>query len=486
MLHSDDIDELNSKRICFECVGDEYLSKEVEQSGQVDECSYCSQTEKSYTIEELAECIETAFDDHYYRTSDQPDLWQQMQLDDRESNYIWYRDGVPVIDAFESAAGIPGEAAADVQTVLDNKHCDMESAQMGEETEFSPDSYYDEKGASDRAWHEEWRAFERSLKKEARFFSQFAASHLASVFGGIDKLRTADGRPLVLDAGPQFALDHLYRARVFQSDDKLEEALCHPDIHLSSPPASLATAGRMNARGISVFYGASEEAVAIGEVRPPVGSKVIVAKFSIVRPLRLLDLTALKIAYDGGSIFDPSLKERLERVAFLRSLEQLMTRPVMPDDEAFDYLATQAIADFLATQNEPLLDGIVFPSAQARQGRNVVLFHKAAKTAIMEFPKGTKIEAHTGFETEDGWEVDYRVSESVPPAPPAAPEKAEEGWPNLLQHSELLLYQSDDFREDALRIDPTSIVVHQINWVAYTTTSNAVDRHRREMQDRKF
>ena len=32
---------------------------------------------------------------------------------------------------------------------------------------------------------------------------------------------------------------------------------------------------------------------------------------------------------------------------FLRSLSGRITRPVMPDDEPFEYLATQAIADFL-------------------------------------------------------------------------------------------------------------------------------------------
>lgn len=34
-------------------------------------------------------------------------------------------------------------------------------------------------------------------------------------------------------------------------------------------------------------------------------------------------------------------------------------RPVVPDDQAFDYLETQAIADFLATENEPGLNGII-------------------------------------------------------------------------------------------------------------------------------
>lgn len=485
MLQVDDIDDQKYKRICFECVGEAYLSEEIEKHGRVEQCSYCHQTAESYAIEDLAERIETAFEHHYYRTSDQPDTWQQSLLADRESDYDWERDGIPVVDAIMDAADIPQDAAEDVLAVLDDKYYDLELAKMGEESEFSSDSYYVERGASNRAWQEEWSAFELSLKKEARFFSRIAASHLASVFGGIDKLMTRDDQPLVVDVGPLLNLDHLYRARVFQSDDKLKEALCRPDVHLGSPPASLASAGRMNARGISVFYGSTEATVAITEVRPPVGSKVAVAKFNIIRPLRLLDLTALEKVQDGGSIFDPSLKGRLERVAFLQSLGQRITKPVMPDDEVFDYLATQAIADFLATENDPLLDGIIFRSAQVKDGRNVVLFQKAARGETMELPEGTEIDARSGYVTEDGWEVDYSVTESVPP-PKSSPAKQDDGWPYFLPSPGPAISWEDDYRESALQIDPKSVVVHQIDWVEYKSTTYDVDRHRFERHDGKF
>lgn len=352
MRYTDENEEIKAKRICIECVGEVYLSHEIERTGEAGTCSYCGETAQSWTIDELADRIETAFEHHYTRTSDQPDSWLDRLLADKESDYIWYREGTPVLEAIEIAAEIPQEAAVDVLALLEDKHGDFDSAAMGEETEFSSDSYYEEKGPSDQTWQMEWHHFEQSLKSEARFFSRTAAAHLASIFGDIDKLRTTDGRLLVVDAGPHFALDHLYRARVFQSDGRLKEALCRPDLHIGSPPARLATSGRMNARGISVFYGATDASVAIAEVRPPVGSKAAVARFSIIRPLRLLDLTALGDVHDEGSIFDPSLKSRLERVAFLRSLGWRITRPVMPDDQDFDYLATQAIADFLATENE--------------------------------------------------------------------------------------------------------------------------------------
>lgn len=486
MNHNNDIDDVKTKRICFECVGEEYLSDEIKNNGMIAQCSYCEQTAESYSIEEMAERVETAFDHHYYLTSDQPNSWQSSMLADRESDYIWDRDGVPILEAIENAVEITQEAAEDILAVLDDAHYDFEAAKMGEETEFSSDSYYEVRGQTDQAWQEEWSSFERSLKTEARFFSRTAAAHLALVFGGINKLKTADGKPLVLDAGPQLELDHLYRARVFQSEGKLKESLCRPDLHLCSPPINLASAGRMNAQGISVFYGSTEADVAIAEVRPPVGSNVTVAKFSIIRQLRLLDLTALKDVRDGGSFFDPSLKERLERVAFLQSLGERITRPVMPDDESFDYLPTQAIADFLATENDPPIDGIISRSSQSKSGRNVVLFQKAARVETIDVLDDMQFDVNTGYTTEEGFEPSYVVFEHVPPQTPTASAITDHDNVGLFSFSDRLYDTDCDIRESTLRIDLGSMQIHQVDWVKYNHTTYQVNRHRYESRDLSF
>jgi len=486
MSHSDDSDELKSKRICFACVGEAILSEEIEQTGEAAECSYCAETAPCWIIEALADRIETAFGQHYTRTSSEPDSWQERMMADRESRYEWYREGEPIIDAIETAAAISSQAAADVQEILSDRHAEFGSDYSSEETEFSSDSYYAEISSSDQAWQEEWRDFEEALKTQARFFSRSGAAHLAAVFGSIDKLKTKDDLPIVVGAGPDLALDHLYRGRVFQSREKLEEALCRPDLDLGSPPARLASSGRMNARGISVFYGATDSGVAIAEVRPPVGSTVAVAKFSIIKPLRLLDLTALEYVSDGGSIFDTSLKQRMERVAFLRSLCQRMTRPVMPDDEAFDYLATQAVADFLATENEPRLDGIIFPSAQSKDGRNVVLFHKAARVEAIKFPKGTEVEASSGHHTDEGWEVDYSVIEWVPPPPDSPPPKDENDPFRFPFRADRLTPSNADYRESTLRVEPASVEVHEVSWVQVQCTAFKVSRKRLEKSETEF
>jgi hypothetical protein len=329
------------------------------------------------------------------------------------------------------------------------------------------------------------RSFKNSLKTEARFFSRTAANHLASIIDGIGELQTRDGRPLVVDAGPGTDFHTLYRARVFQSDLKLEAALGRPDIHLGSPPAPLAVAGRMNARGISVFYGANNQKAAIAEVRPPVGSQVAVAQFEIIRKLRLLDLTALSDVRVAGSICDFGLAGKVDGAVFLRSLSRRITPPVMPDDGPLEYLATQAIADFLATEASVPIDGIIFPSVQAAGDVfNVVLFHKAARVEAMNVPVGTEISASTGRWREDGWVEDYEVFEKVLPLHNEKNEQEPE-WPDLAAIAEAMPLdpRDADWRDASLRIMSESIEVHRVKRVEFATDEFTVKRHRREKRD---
>ena len=479
MMH-DDYDDLLQKLVCFHCVGESYLQQQIQRTGQRGRCSYCEQVEPSYSTETLAELVEQAFEQHYLRTADQPNSWQVRLLSDRESHYVWDRAGEPVIWAIENAAGIDEEVAKDIQSILEEKHGDFDSAAMGEETDFHPDSYYEERPASDYAWQEAWSEFERSLKTEARFFSRSAVNHLTSLFSAIETMSTIDDRPLIIDAGPDTSIPSLYRARVFQSDGALVEALCYPDRHLGPPPSRLANAGRMNASGISVFYGANHPKAAICEVRPPIGSQVAVAQFDILQPMRLLDLTALSGAREHGSIFDPDYAARTGRAAFLRSLGARISQPIMPDDEAFDYLPTQAVADFLSTNDSLQIDGIIFPSAQASgDGLNIVLFHKASRVEEIEVREGVEITADTAQRYDGGWEREYTVVERKPPKLDSDDMATDNGnrYPPQLRELEPERSFSPEGRLPTLRLKVDSIKVHVIRRVSYDTDEHAVTRY---------
>jgi hypothetical protein len=242
MLDSD-AEDLSQKNICFHCVQEIYLCDKIRKERKIQKCSYCGCRRSCYSIGEMADIIEGAFEQYYVRTSDQPNSWEYPLLADQESNYHWERKGERVVYAIMNAADIPEAAAHDIQEILECRHADIESERMGEETEFASGSYYEEKGVDVSYWEEEWRNFERSLTTEARFFSQTAANHLAAIFEGIQEMRTIDEAPLVVDAGPNTALSAFYRARVFQSDRMLEEAL-----EPARPPSGIAAASACRGR----------------------------------------------------------------------------------------------------------------------------------------------------------------------------------------------------------------------------------------------
>lgn len=375
----------DQKRVCHNCVGESYLSEAIAKNGVIALCDYCNDDEEpTITIFELADEIGGAFDRHYERTSPDPDDFQSAMLRDKEIDYEWWREGEQVVWAIANAASIDEELAKDVLEILEERHAVAGSDYVGEEQEFDSDSYYEEKGADDYEFRTEWNWVERSIKQRTRFFNREADAFLSRLFGNLDNLKDRQGRSVIVEAGPEYEIKSFYRARAFHSgnDDEIIRALKRPDRELGSPPPAFARAGRMNAQGISVFYGASDLATALAEIRPPVGSRVLVGKFDLARPVRLLDVEALRSVYVGGSIFDPAYIGHLELAQFLGRLSERMTMPVMPDDEPKEYLITQMIADFVAQVGEPPIDGMLYRSVQcAGEHQNVVLFNHAARVA---------------------------------------------------------------------------------------------------------
>jgi hypothetical protein len=459
-------------------VGESYLKNLIRTVGRQDFCSYCDEETGTFSLDEVADLIERAFDEHYNRTATDPDGWEYAMHSDPEMEYEWEREGESAKWAILSAADVSEEIAEDIRSVLEDRHSDFDSAAIGKECPFDEESHYAEKDAGHGEFLMLWRDFESGLKTQARFFSPLAKIILDQIFDGIADLRTRERKPVVVHAGPEMPIANLYRARVFAGEDnKLKEALKAPWKHIGTPPTEDAGAGRMNARGIGVFYGALNPETALSEVRPPVGSDVVVAKFNIMRPLRLLDLEALKMVAVGGSIFDPATLMKMQRANFLDDLSRRMSRPVMPHEEASEYLTTQAVADYLA--NVARLDGIIYPSIQTgNQSSNVVLFHHAARVEEVELPKGTKVDVQLFYQNDEEVHPDYTVWEEAPPSlAEGAQGSLSRGWMGAILHPLDYLLES---RYPALKIVLESVQVHRVNAVKIDTTAQEVTRHRTE------
>ncbi|MES3030635.1 MAG: RES family NAD+ phosphorylase [Pseudomonadota bacterium] len=362
-MPTDDLDNdlPNQRRICAACVGEPFLKSLIRKRAALAFCSFCDRRKgPTFTLEQMADQIERTFADHYRRTSDQPDPMEDIAQ--RHGDYTWVRHGEAVNEAIQIAAQIEPEPGDAIAAILAERHDTMAPGDPDEEQEFDSDSHYERlRAAEDDHFHQDWDRFEQSLKSEARFFSRAAQTVLSDIFDGIALVRTKIGGSVIFVAGPGTALTSLFRARVFQTQEKLRAALERPDLEIAPPPSVFAKAGRMNARGVPVFYGATDKRIAMAEVRPPVGADVIVARFELTRALRLLDVAALGAVFVDGSIFDPTLAAQQKRALFLQTLSTKITRPVMPDAEDFEYLVTQAMADYLADHPDLELDGILLP-----------------------------------------------------------------------------------------------------------------------------
>jgi len=471
-----------AERICCQCVGDEYLRDQIAFRGREELCSYCEGRGKTFSIGEMADEVEAALQEHFYHTATEASGLEYAMM--KEGDFVWERRGDPLIEVIEDCAQIDEEPATDIQRVLEYRHPDFEAAAMGEENPFDEDAHYARCGVDTAESHANWWRFESALKTQARYFSRSAEETLTSIFKGIQDHQSLYGNPVVVEAGPKAPLAAIYRARVFQSNEPLEEALKRPDRHIGPPPPGDAPSGRMNALGISVFYGATDPDVALAEVRPPVGSKVVVARFEFLRPVKLLDVHAWQSINPTGSVFDRDYVRRLERAQFLKWLSRRLTTPVMPDDEPLEYLATQAVADFLATYRSPVLDGMLYASSQAGTAKlNVVLFHKAARIQPLDIPRGTSISAQLYLENDEGTEFFPWVTEALPRKEGSAPIKPGQrsGVPDR-DASDLLAMDPKDSdpeqREPTLRLDTANLTVHIVESVEFKTESHSVHRDR--------
>ncbi len=468
------------RTICGECVGDTYMSVQIDKSGAEATCEFCNKDTACMTLGELADHVEAAISLHYRLTSDQPDGFEHAMLADKESGYVWERSGYPLADLLNDMLSLPEAAAEAVLDILADEHFDWDDAKAGEENPFDRDAHYAPVRVSDMDLQYGWQEIEASLKSRSRFFNQEAQVFLDSIFAGIDARTTLDGKPILVRAGPGTDIEGFYRARAFENDQDLETAMGRPDLHLGPPPAHLARAGRMNAHGVSVFYGAENETVAIAEIRPPVGSRALTGRFTLTKNVLLLDLAALAEMYVDGSQLDPNYAEQLARARFLGRLIDQMTLPVTPTVETTEYLVTQMIADYLSQASGLEIDGILFPSVQHRDdpARNVVLFHDASRVEAADLPEGTEIEAGTYQRSEDPDDIEYHVSEYLPdnPPPPVEPLR----FPHNLSWamSPLLYDPTADNREPTLAVDSQSLGVHSIERIEIRATRYEVGHFR--------
>ena len=326
-------------------------------------------------LEDLADRIHHALQEHYELTPGYPTEPYEYLL---ESEGNWERRGDPVKYVIADIAILGEEVARDVRSLLSSLYGDYWTIKDGGIDPYELESQYEERDVNDEYFRVDWRDFRNEVQSRVRFFSPNAEKILGRIFGDLTTLKSHDDKPAIRKVRPNDEDRFVWRARTAYSINELQTILGWPAREIGPPPSKLTPGGRMNAQGIPVFYGALDAETCIFEVRPAVGSYVAVAKFEFIRPVHLLDLDVLADVSVEGSYFDSDFGVRLTRAAFLRYLVREISRPVMPQDEVFEYLPTQAVAEYLANKVAPRIDGIIFRSSQTGgNGCNLVLFNQA-------------------------------------------------------------------------------------------------------------
>lgn len=353
------------KYICHKCVGEKYVSNYIRETGKANRrCSYCNKRKKNVELEQIAELLHTMFITHYEQPEEGP---------------FYYDSGEPADYIIQDELHVDEEPARDLLSVMADTYNDHE----GIETIYNEGFHFIKTKRTDNYLGYAWERMEESLRYESRYFNQNVKDFLDELFSDIEMLKTDKSQIAIREASNDVTF---YRARVFENIEDAEKALEHPERFFGPPPNELARSGRMNAHGIQVFYGATSPDISVAEVRPVVGSYVVVVPFRPLRDLRILDISALNnLSEVKGSIFDQRITNLNEKANFMRTLSRKLTLPVSGKKPENEYLITQAVSEYLSVSEKYRLDGISFDSTQhPRRKRsddyhqNVVLFSKSS------------------------------------------------------------------------------------------------------------
>jgi hypothetical protein len=158
--------------------------------------------------------------------------------------------------------------------------------------------------------------------------------------------------------------DRWFRARIRVDDTPF------PVEQMGAPPKRRASHGRANPAGIPYLYLGSQQETAVSEIRPHTGDVACVAEFA-VPDIRAVDLRNPRKLVSPFILSEASEIGQLRAdLPFLERLGEELTRPVLPQGAAIDYIPSQYLCEFIKKSN---FDGVVYRSSVS-EGFNLALF----------------------------------------------------------------------------------------------------------------
>ena len=434
--------------LCHECIGDKFLKSQIEKDHTAHVCSGCKKNRKAMPLDQLGAALDEVIRGNFVQV---------------EPNNEWEGGGDDLNWIVQEILSVEPEIADLVIEALPEE--DVYHILKDGGTPFYDDAAeYRETPAYDGEYRWTWRAFCHNVKHTARFFSDSAESRLREIFHDLDRFHADDGRKPLRLLSPSENGVNIYRARLAETPLAALPIVRSAPRELGPPPEKKAVPGRMNPAGIPVFYGALDIETCISEIRPPVGSLVVIGTFALLKPLRVLDLTVLDEAYAELSYFAPDFDQVTEQLAFLRSFHAEISSPILPSEQVLAFIPTQVIAEFLAHRHEPKLDGVLYTSTQrSGEGLNIALFYHASMVEGSGTEKDEEgDDAVTGELTGDD---SFVISEPVKPAAPAPGGRYS---PMPLEFERSLDHPHSDIeRQPTIRLVPESIRMFLVTGTQY-------------------
>jgi RES domain len=138
--------------------------------------------------------------------------------------------------------------------------------------------------------------------------------------------------------------------------------------------------GRANPPGLPYLYLASNEGVALAEMRPWIGESVTLGLFRVQKSLKIVVCKAPgEVKQDSDFVENPSAKNIESDV--WNDISRAFSRPIDRGDMAFSYVPTQILAEAFKAE---AFDGIAYGSSLAT-GNNFVLFDVHAAKLVTRF-----------------------------------------------------------------------------------------------------
>ncbi|MDN5111032.1 RES family NAD+ phosphorylase [Aliarcobacter butzleri] len=347
---------LEKFNICIKCAKDYKLKKYIEMSDfNIVECSLCNIKNKALELSDnphFANFIRALIRYHYWEDEYNTHFGGESIYDifSNENPIIYHKRMVDdcLLDDF---VGIITDYKFDNEDIVElwYGHIDDMRGSFGERIKDLKDTYILE--------------LEKDLLKKNHFLLE--ESFKEKILNFVDYLSN------------NINIDSIYyRARIGYEEkiknknssnylDKSTDFIYKPYQYeeIAAVPIKNSQEGRLNKKGESFLYLATNIETAISEVRPDSGHIVSVAEFRLIDNIKVVD-------FDKAFIELSKNEKTLKEFVFLSHIEQILSHPVTKDEKHL-YFISQFFSNIFRKIG---FDGVLFSSSISK-GQNLVVFN---------------------------------------------------------------------------------------------------------------